>query len=104
MNRTSTLSIIVGFVLIAVVARMFRPSRATRLHPVDAAAGTAHTAGKRRPFSNAVGELTFRSRSLNQGQEFLSATGRRVEDSDAAGARRRDDYETNVTTLGQGTS
>ncbi len=104
MNRTSTLSIIVAFVLIAVVARMCRPPRATRLHPVDAAAGTAHTAGQRRPFSNAVVELTFRSRSLNQGQEVLSATGRRVEYIDAAGGRRREEYQNNVTTLGQGTS
>jgi hypothetical protein len=51
-----------------------------------------------------VVELTFRSRSQNQGEEFLSATGRRVEYIDAAGGRRREDYERNVTTMRQATS
>jgi len=51
-----------------------------------------------------VVELTLGSKSLNQGEEVLSATGRRIEYIDAVGGRRREDYESHVTTMRQATS
>lgn len=100
MSRKSTLLIIVGIVLTGIIKLV----GTKRQHAPDGAAGTAETAGHRRPFRNALVELTFRSRSLNQGEEFLSATGRRIEYIDAARGRRREDYESRVTTMRQSTS
>jgi hypothetical protein len=100
MNRKSALLIVAGVVLFGI----FKLMGTKRRHPSDSAARTAQTARNRRPFKNAVVELTFRSRSLNQGEEFLSATGRRTEYIDAAGGRRREDYESNVTSMRQSTS
>lgn len=65
---------------------------------------TARKLGDRRPFRNAVVELTFRSRSLRDGQEILSATGHRTEYIDAADGRRREDYDNTITALQQPTS
>jgi hypothetical protein len=89
-----------GIVLIGI----FKLVRTKRQHPSDSVAGTAPTPRDRRPFRNAVIELTFRSQSRNQGEEVLSATGRRTEYIDAAGGRRREDYESAVTTMRQSTS
>lgn len=101
MSRNSTRLIIAAIVLIAI----FKLVGTRRPHPSDGAAGSAQTTGgNRRPFKSAVVELTFGSRSLNQGQEVLSATGRRVEYIDAVGGRRREDYERTVTTMQQSTS
>ncbi len=99
MSRKGTLLIIAGIMLIVI----FKVVGAKRQDPSDAA-GTAHIAQARRPFRNAVVELTFGSRSLNQGEEVLSATGRRIEYIDAVGGRRREDYESHVTTMRQSTS
>ena len=100
MNRKSTLLIIAGIMLIVI----FKVVGAKRQHPSDSAAGTAPIARDRRPFRNAVVELTFGSKSLNQGEEVLSATGRRIEYIDAVGDRRREDYQSHVTTMRQATS
>jgi hypothetical protein len=48
-----------------------------------------------------VVELTFSSRSVHDGVEFLSATGSRVEYIDAAGGRRREDYTSTGTVMNQ---
>jgi len=49
-------------------------------------------------------ELTFRSQSLHSGVEFLSETGHRTEYIDVTSGRRREDYSSNVTAMGQSTS
>jgi hypothetical protein len=53
------------------------------------------------PFRNAVLELTFRSRTITEGEEILSSTGRRTEYIDAANRRRREEYEIDITTMRQ---
>lgn len=65
-----------------------------------ALAGAAPTQGKRSPFRSAVVELTFQSRSTDDGVETLSATGRRTEYIDAAGGRRREEYSSNDAIVG----
>lgn len=85
MSRKGKLWIIAGVVLLAVVSGIFTLQQ-TKRQPSDGAAGTTEATKDRRPFRNAVVELTFRSSSFNQGEEFLSATGRRIEYIDAAGA------------------
>lgn len=100
MSRKSTLLIVAGIVLIGI----FQLVGTKRPQPSEGAAGSAQTTGHRRPFKSAVVELTFGSRTLNQGQEVQSATGRRVEYIDAAGGRRREDYESTVTTMQQSIS
>jgi len=100
MSRKRTLLIIAGIVLIGIIKLV----GTKRQHAPDGAAGTAQTAGNRRPFRSAVVELTFGSRSMNQGEEFLGAAGRRMEYIDAVGGRRREDYESSVTAMRQSTS
>jgi hypothetical protein len=104
MNRKGPLLIIAGLALVAAVASIFKLQATKRQHPSDSAAGTAQALGDRRPFRSAVVELTFRSKSLHEGEEYLSATGHRTEYIDAAGGRRREDYERIVTTMRQSTS
>jgi hypothetical protein len=96
--------IIAGIALIAVVTGIVALQRTKRHDPLDEGAGTAQRAGGGRPFRNAVVELTFRSKSLHEGEEYLSETGRGIEYIDATGGRRRQDYERSVTTLRQLTS
>jgi hypothetical protein len=103
MSRKGTLLIIAGIVLIAVIAAIVKLQGTKRQHP-SGSAGAAQTAADRRPFRNAVVELTFRSKSLHQGEEYISETGRGIEYIDAAGGRRRQDFERTVTTLRQLTS
>jgi hypothetical protein len=104
MSRKGTLLIIAGIVLIAAVAGIVKLQGTKRQHPSDGAAGAAQTVADRRPFKNAVVELTFRSKSLHEGEEYISETGRGIEYIDAAGGRRRQDFEHTVTTLRQLTS
>lgn len=85
MNRRA-ITAIVACILLLVVAGIFTIQR---------------TKGRQRPFRTAVVELTFRGRSLNQGAEYLTETGRRIEYIDALNGRRREDLERNVTTLVQ---
>ena len=49
-------------------------------------------------------ELNFSNRSLHNGEEYLSATGHRIEYIDVSSGRRREDYGRNVTVLRQLTS
>jgi hypothetical protein len=104
MSRKGTLLIIAVIMLIAVVVGIVKLQGTKRQHPLDDAAGTAQTAGVRHPFRNAVVELTFRSKSLHNGEEYLSETGRGIEYIDAAGGHRRQDFEHTITTLRQSTS
>jgi len=104
MNRKGTLLIIVGIVLIAAAAGIFKLQRIKPQRPPDGAAGAAQTAANQLPFRNAVVELTFQSRSLDQREEVLSSTGRRIEYIAAAGGRRREDYERSVTVMRKSTS
>jgi hypothetical protein len=104
MSRKGALLIIAAIVLIAVVAGIVKLQGTKRQRPSDGAAGTAQTAADRRPFRNAVVELTFRSKSLHEGEEYISETGRGIEYIDAVGGRRRQDFEHTVTTLRQLTS
>ena len=69
-----------------------------------AGSGAAPTQAQRNPFRSAVVELKFSSRSLNNGEEYLSATGHRIEYIDVTGGRRREDYSRDVTALRQLTS
>jgi hypothetical protein len=46
-------------------------------------------------------ELTFGSKSLHDGEEYTSSTGRRIEYIDATGGRRREDYKRSVTAMRQ---
>jgi hypothetical protein len=97
--------VIAGIVLIALVAAVATLQRTKRRSPlVEEGAGAAQTAGDRRPFRSVVVELTFRSKSVHQGEEYLIETGRGIEYIDAIGGRRRQDYEHTVTTLRQLTS
>ncbi|MGB2901673.1 MAG: hypothetical protein WBB89_20625 [Candidatus Acidiferrum sp.] len=104
MSRKGQLLIIAGIALVAAVVWIFKLQATKQLHPFDSAAGTAQTQGDRRPFRSAVVELTFRSKSLHQGEEYLSETGHGIEYIDAAGGRRRQDFERTVTALRQLTS
>jgi len=104
MSRKGTLWIIAGIALVAVVTGVIMLQGTKRQRPLEGAAGTTKTAEDRRPFRNAVVELTFRSKSLREGEEYLSETGRGSEYIDAVGGRRRQDYERTVTTLRQLTS
>jgi hypothetical protein len=69
-----------------------------------AASGAAPTQAQRKPFRSAVVELNFSNRSLHNGEEYLSATGHRIEYIDVTGGRRREDYARNVTVVRQSTS
>jgi hypothetical protein len=104
MSRKGTLLIIAGIALIAAVAGIVKLRGTKRQRPFDGAGGTAQTAADSRPFRNAIVELTFRSKSLHQGEEYISETGHGIEYIDAAGGRRRQDFEHTVTTLRQLTS
>jgi hypothetical protein len=104
MSRMESLLAIAGIALVVVCAGMFG-LRATKPQPLSARAVDAAAAqAKTQPFRSAVVELTFRSRSLHDGEEFLSATGHRTEYIDVTGGRRREDYERTVTAMRQLTS
>lgn len=96
MSRKGALLIIAAIVLIAVVAGIVKLQGTKRQHASDGAAGTAQ-----RPFKTAVVELTFRSKSLHEGEGYLSDTGRGTEYIDAAGGRRRQDFERTITAMRQ---
>lgn len=86
---------------VAVVCAALIGVRMTKSHPSsDQADGAAKMQGKQAPFRNVVVELTFQSRSLDDGVETLSATGHRTEYIDVAGGRRREDYSSNNTIMG----
>jgi hypothetical protein len=101
LSSKGTLLIIAGIVLIAVVTGIVTLQGTKRQHPSDSAAGIPQTAEDRRPFRNAVVEVRFRSKSLHEGEEYLSETGRGIEYIDAAGGRRRQDFENTVTAMRQ---
>ncbi len=93
MSRKGTLSIIAVIVVIALATRLFKPG--TKPQPARAQTSANY------PFRNAVVELTFRSRTITQGEEVLSSTGRRTEYIDVANRRRREDSEIDTTTMRQ---
>jgi hypothetical protein len=96
---------IAGIALVAVCAVMFG-LRATKPPQPSArrAADAAQAQEKQKPFRSAVVELTFRSRSVHEGEEHVSETGHRIEYIDVAGGRRREDYNNNKTIIQQFTS
>jgi hypothetical protein len=100
MNRKGMGLIVASILLMLVVAGIFK-IRPTKGQQPPELRHAAQTARAQRPFRTAVVELTFRGRSLSQGEEYLSETGRRIEYIDARNNRRREDLERNVTTLGQ---
>jgi hypothetical protein len=103
MSRKGPL-LIAGIALVVICASIWG-LQAMKRQPKPTAVGDASsTQVKRNPFRSAVVELKFRSRSLHDGEEYLSATGHRIEYIDVAGRRRREDYSRNVTVLRQSTS
>jgi len=104
MSRKGILVIIAGLVLVAGAVWIFNLQASKGQRAFNNASGTARALKDRRPFRNAVVELTFRSRSLRDGQETMSATGHRTEYIDAAGGRRREDYDNTITALQTPTS
>jgi hypothetical protein len=100
MNRKA-MGLIVGSVLVMlVVAGIFTIPRTRGQQPPEIR-NAPQTARAQPPFRTAVVELTFRGRSLNQGEEYLTETGRRIEYIDDLTRRRREDLERDVTTLAQ---
>ena len=94
MSRKVTLSVIAVIVLMTLATWLFKQG-------TKAERGRAQTTANY-PFRNAVVELTFRSRTINQGgEELLSSSGRRTEYIDAAYRRRREDYEIDNTSIGK---
>ena len=96
--------LIAGIALLAICAATWGLQAMKRQRkPIPAASG-ASAQGQRNSFRSAVVELNFSSRSLQDGEEYLSATGHRIEYIDVTGGRRREDYGRNVTVLRKSTS
>lgn len=93
--------LIAGIALVVLCAGIWELQAMKRQAKPTAAADASSTQVKHNPFRSAVVELTFRSKSLHEGEEYISATGRRIEYIDALGGRRREDYERSVTTMRQ---
>ena len=93
--------LIAGIALLVVCAGIWGLQAMKRQTKPAAGADASSTQGKRNPFRSAVVELTFRSKSIHDGEEYISSTGRRTEYIDATGGRRREDYERNVTVMRQ---
>jgi hypothetical protein len=93
--------LIAGITLVVICAGIWGLQAMKRQAKPIAAADASSTQVKHNPFRSAVVELTFRSKSLHDGEEYISSTGRRIEYVDAAGGRRREDYERRVTTMRQ---
>lgn len=96
--------LIAGIALMAICAGIWGLQAIKRQPEPIAAASAASTQGQRTPFRSAVVELNFSNRSLHNGEEYLSATGHRIEYIDVSSGRRREDYGRNVTVLRQLTS
>jgi len=96
MNHKAMGLIVACILLMVVVAGIFKIPRTK-----GQSRNATQTARAQPPFHTAVVELTFRGRSLNQGEVYLTETGRRIEYIDAVNGRRREDVERDVTTLGQ---
>jgi len=101
MGRKATILIIVAVALFALCAGIFVLRVTKRQHTSSAETRSTQTQEKRKPFGSAVVELTFSSRSVHDGVEFLSATGRRIEYIDVTGGRRREDYVSTDTAMSQ---
>jgi hypothetical protein len=101
MSRKGPL-LIVGIALVVCTGILGLQAMKRQPKPI-AATGAAPKQGQRNPFRSAVVELNFSSRSLHNGEEYLSATGHRTEYIDVTGGRRREDYGRNVTVLRQST-
>jgi hypothetical protein len=93
--------LIAGIALVVICAGIWGLQAMKRQAKPAAVAEASSTQVKHNPFRSAVVELTFRSKSIHDGEEYISATGRRIEYIDATGGRRREDYERNVTTMRQ---
>jgi len=100
MNRKAMVLIVACVFLMVVVVGIFTIPRTRGQHPPESR-NARQTARAQLPFRTVVVELTFRGRSLNQGEEYLTETGRRIEYIDALTGRRREDLEREVTTLAQ---
>jgi hypothetical protein len=100
MNRKPMGLIVASIFLMLVVVAIFKVPR-TRGQHSPATRNATPTARAQPPFRTAVVELTFRGRSLNRGEEYLTETGRRIEYIDALTGRRREDLERDVTILAQ---
>jgi hypothetical protein len=92
-------TLIIAGIAVVVCAGIFALRMTKSQRPSGWVPGTPQAQGKRGPFRSAVVELTFQSRSLNDGVEFLSTTGHRTEYIDVAGGRRREDYSANETVM-----
>lgn len=103
MSRKGPL-LIAGIPLVVICAGIWGLQAMKRQPKPVAVASAASTQGQRNPFRSAVVELNFSNRSLHNGEEYLSATGRRIEYIDVSSGRRREDYSRNVTVLRQLTS
>jgi len=90
---------IAGIALVAVCAGVFGLRARKPQQPSARAADVAPAQAERKPFRSAVVELTFRSRSVQDGEEFLSAIGHRIEYIDVASGRRREDYDRTITAM-----
>jgi hypothetical protein len=93
--------LIVGIALVVICVGIWGLQAMKRQPTPTAAADASSTHVKRNPLRSAVVELNFSNRSLHHGEEYLSATGHRIEYIDVAGGRRREDYGRNVTVLRQ---
>jgi hypothetical protein len=96
--------LIAGIALVVICGGIWGLQAMKRQPKPTAAAEASSTQAKRNPFRSAVVELKFWTRSLHNGEEYLSATGHRIEYIDVTGGRRREDYARNVTVLRQSTS
>ena len=103
MSRKGPL-LIAGIGLVVICAGIWGQQAMKRQPKSVAAASAASAQGQRSPFRSAVVELNFSNRSLHNGEEYLSATGHRIEYIDVSSRRRREDYGRNVTVLHQLTS
>jgi hypothetical protein len=95
--------LIAGIALVAICVGICGLQAMKRQPQPTAAADASSTQVQRNPFRSAVVELKFWSRSLNNGEEYLSATGHRIEYIDVTGGHRREDYARNLTVLRQST-
>ena len=94
------LLLVAAVALVAVCAGIFGLRAAKRPNPSDPSTDATQAQLNGKPFRSVVVELTFQSRSLDDGVETLSATGHRTEYIDAAGGRRREEYSSNDTIVG----
>jgi len=103
-DRKTTILVIAAIAFVAVCVAVFAARAMRGQHASSAHVPLAQAQERRKPFRSAVVELTFSSRSVHDGVEFLSATGRRIEYIDATGGRRREDYTSTDTAMRQLTS